>query len=297
MIQTASASASEANTLARVEGKGFAARVYFSPQNQRIQVLEYEAEDAPAMVSDLEAKAREAGFGKLFLKAPAVDRLRLKNAGMCEEATIEGYFNGQPASVMSLFLSNDRRRRPFADTQHQILEQIRQRPADSSVPKLPEGYEMSAAGIRDVTDVAQLYRAVFASYPFPITEPSYIATTMRSNVLYRIVRDAEGHVVGAASAETDPDLENAEMTDFATLPDQRGLGLAQHLLAALEDDMAERNILNLYTIARARSAGMNRVFYNRDYTLTGTLVNNCHIAGQFEDMHVWCKRLAPLAQN
>ena len=75
-------------------------------------------------------------------------------------------------------------------------------------------------------------------------------------------------------------------TDFATLPSQRGPGLAQHILAALEDDMAEREILNLYTIARARSAGMNRVFHNRDYEWTGTLVNNCHIAGQFEDMHV-----------
>ena len=31
--------------------------------------------------------------------------------------------------------------------------------------------------------------------------------------------------------------------------------------------MAEREIPNLYTIARARSAGMNRVFYNRGYEL------------------------------
>jgi putative beta-lysine N-acetyltransferase len=83
------------------------------------------------------------------------------------------------------------------------------------------------------------------------------------------------------------------MTDFATLPDQRGLGLAQHLLAALERDMGHEEIPNLYTIARARSAGMNRVFYNHGYHWTGTLVNNCHIAGRFEDMHVWCKDLAP----
>jgi putative beta-lysine N-acetyltransferase len=85
------------------------------------------------------------------------------------------------------------------------------------------------------------------------------------------------------------------MTDFATLPSQRGVGLAKHILAALEGDMAERGIHNLYTIARARSAGMNRVFYNRGYAWTGTLVNNCHIAGQFEDMHVWCKTLESTA--
>jgi hypothetical protein len=58
--------------------------------------------------------------------------------------------------------------------------------------------------------------------------------------------------------------------------------------------MAERAILNLYTISRARSAGMSRVFYNRGYEWTGTLVNNCHISGEFEDMHVWCKSLADI---
>ena len=97
--------------------------------------------------------------------------------------------------------------------------------------------------------------------------------------------------VAAASAEICRRYRNAEMTDFATLPSQRGFGLAQHLLAALEDDMLESSIPNLYTIARARSAGMNRVFYNRGYSRTGTLVNNCHIAGRFEDMHVWCTSL------
>ena len=97
--------------------------------------------------------------------------------------------------------------------------------------------------------------------------------------------------MAAASAETAAALGNAEMTDFATLPSQRRLGLAQHLLAALESDMDERGIRNLYTIARARSFGMNRVFFNRGYELTGTLVNNCHIAGRFEDMHVWCRTL------
>ena len=119
-------------------------------------------------------------------------------------------------------------------------------------------------------------------------DPAYVEETMQSHVVYRLVRDSSGSLVAAASAETSLEHRNAEMTDFATLPSQRGLGLAQHLLAALEHDMADRGIRSLYTIARARSAGMNRVFYNRGYELTGTLVNNCHIAGQLEDMHVWC---------
>jgi putative beta-lysine N-acetyltransferase len=151
---------------------------------------------------------------------------------------------------------------------------------------------MCRSAVEDADDLAALYGRVFASYPFPITSPDYLCKTMQSHVVYRIIRDGSGQLVAAASAETSPSKRNAEMTDFATLPSQRGLGLAQHLLAALEDDMSESAIANLYTIARARSAGMNRVFYNRGYEWTGTLVNNCHISGQFEDMHVWCKDLA-----
>jgi putative beta-lysine N-acetyltransferase len=291
VIQAQETTGDAVNSLALIEGEAYAARVFFSPLNKRIQVLAYQAQDAYALVKDLEDKALRLGFGKVFLKAPVSDKVRFQNAGMIVEATIDGYFAGRPAAVMSLYLDEARRQCPYAEEQDAILEKIRARPADASVPDLPGGYEMSVAAPGDAVEIAELYRQVFASYPFPITDPGYISSTMSSNVLYRIVRDSNGNLVGAASAETDFKNQNAEMTDFATLPDQRGSGLAQHLLAALEGDMTEKGILNLYTIARARSAGMNRVFYNRNYKWTGTLVNNCHIAGQFEDMHVWCKQL------
>ena len=66
MIGAEQASASEANILARVDGDGFRAKVFFSPFNQRIQVLEYEAPDAQAMVANLADKACKVGFGKIF---------------------------------------------------------------------------------------------------------------------------------------------------------------------------------------------------------------------------------------
>jgi putative beta-lysine N-acetyltransferase len=256
--------------------------------NGRIQVLHYEARDPGVMIEKLSAEARNRGYGKLFLKAPEFDREALEEVGMVREATIRGYFCGEPADVMALYLDDQRRERPFEAEQREILESIISRPADASIPDLPSGYRMAVAGPGDVKELAGLYGTVFASYPFPITDPAYLLSTMKTHVVYRIVRDAEDVLVAAASAEICHRYSNAEMTDFATLPNQRGLGLAQHLLAALEDDMLEASIPNLYTIARARSAGMNRVFYNRGYELTGTLVNNCHIAGRFEDMHVWC---------
>lgn len=272
----------------RVKAVDFTAEMVVSDFNQRIQVLSYEARDPGAMVEELAAEAARRDHGKLFLKAPDFDREALEEVGMVREATISGYFCGEPAEVMALYLDEDRMKRPHESKQEEILESITSRPADASIPDLPPGYRMAIVGPDDAEELATLYATVFTSYPFPITDPAYLISTMKTHVVYRIVRDAEGALVAAASAEKCRQYRNAEMTDFATLPSQRGFGLAQALLAALEDDMLEASIPNLYTIARARSAAMNRVFFNRGYELTGTLVNNCHIAGQFEDMHVWC---------
>ena len=79
------------------------------------------------------------------------------------------------------------------------------------------------------------------------------------------------------------------MTDFATLPSERGKGLAAILLNVLEEAAKNRGIKYLYTIARSRSMGMSKVFKNAGYELTGTLINSCTICGQFENMHIWCK--------
>jgi len=281
--------ASTANIPTRVQGDGFDARILFSPLNRRIQVLDYEANDTGALVESLGNGAREADFGKVFLKAPVHEQAGFEAAGMVAEATIDGYFAGQPAVVMSLFLDEERMHRPFADEEASILASIRSKPTKTAAPQTPADHTMTRATTADADDLAGLYDRVFASYPFPITEPDYLVSTMESHVVYRIVRNPAGALVAAASAEMDLEHRNAEMTDFATLPETRGLGLARLLLSALERDMARRGICNLYTVARARSAGMNRVFFNNDYSWTGTLVNNCHIAGGFEDMHVWCK--------
>jgi putative beta-lysine N-acetyltransferase len=81
------------------------------------------------------------------------------------------------------------------------------------------------------------------------------------------------------------------MTDFATLPEARGKGLAGVLLSEMEKNMQRERIATAYTIARARSFGMNVVFARAGYTFAGTLVNNTNIAGGLESMNVWYKQL------
>ena len=101
----------------------------------------------------------------------------------------------------------------------------------------------------------------------------------------------EDQLVALSSAEMDTEARNVEMTDFATLPDGRGDGLATILLGAMEAQMHDRGMATGYTIARAPSFGMNITFARMGYSFAGRLINNTHIGGQFEDMNVWYKSL------
>jgi hypothetical protein len=48
----------------------------------------------------------------------------------------------------------------------------------------------------------------------------------------------------------------------------------------------------MFTIARARSTGMNVTFAKNGYSFAGTLINNTNISGRIESMNVWYKRAA-----
>ena len=91
-------SRSELDTPATISGSGFVAEVLFSRLNQRVQVLGYEGRSLDTMAAALEQGARRRGFSKVFLKAPIHDQAPLEDAGMVGEATINGYYSGQPAA-------------------------------------------------------------------------------------------------------------------------------------------------------------------------------------------------------
>jgi putative beta-lysine N-acetyltransferase len=149
---------------------------------------------------------------------------------------------------------------------------------------------MLTCGPEHAEAMSRVYETVFPSYPFPIHDPGYLRETMRSHVDYfGILR--EGEIVALSSSEMDLKGSNVEMTDFATLPEYRGLGLAGFLLQEMEKAMKGRGIHTAYTIARAVSPGMNITFSRRGYIYGGTLVNNTQISGTIESMNIWYKSL------
>ncbi len=59
----------------------------------------------------------------------------------------------------------------------------------------------------------------------------------------------------------------------------------------MEEKSFKLGIKTVFTIARAKSPGMNITFARSGYDYGGTLVNNTNISGQIESMNVWYKSL------
>lgn len=278
-----------------IEGDGFVVRVFFDHYNRRLKVLDYSVTDYRALSARLTWLARANEFDKIFLKAKKDDWQRFLGLGFMLEGILRYFYRGEDAYVLSKFGSNDRISSPHLIEESELIEELMSSPPSYEVPPLPEGYRLGLAREEDIPALVALYRTVFKTYPSPLTHPDYIQQTMRRNMIYRIVVNGSNEVVSAASAEVDEKNSNAELTDCATLKTERGRGLMYLLLSDLESDLRERGIMNGYTLARARSVGMNRVFYRLGYEYSGRLLNNCDIYGQYEDMNIWVKRLGTIA--
>lgn len=159
---------------------------------------------------------------------------------------------------------------------------------------LPYGFYYRICDKSDIYQIANVYKKVFNTYPFPIFDPEYIANTTDENFIYFSIQKND-EIVGMSSCEMDIDSQNAEMTDFATLPEYQGKGFALYLLYNMEKEMRKRNIKVVYTISRALSHGANIIFAKMGYKYCGTLYNNTNISvdrvtsGNFESMNVWYK--------
>lgn len=275
----------------QLEGPGYRTRIFFDYYSRRLKVLDYEATDWLALTARWEYLARENHFDKIFLKATKDDWQTFLSFGFVLEGILKYYFRGEDAYVLSKFRTLERITSAKLIEESALIEKLMRTPKDYEPAALPEGYRMEIAEPRHIPALVVLYRHVFETYPSPLTHPDYILQTMERNVLYRVIVNEAGAVVSAASAEISEKVRAAEMTDCATMPSERGKGLMYHILRRLEQDLREKDILTPYTLARARSVGMNRVFYRLGYEYSGRLVNNCDIYGEYEDMNIWVKRL------
>ena len=260
--------------------------------NSRIYLMKLNQNKVDELLPKLDDICIKNKYTKIFAKVPSRLKEEFENAGYRGEAFIKEYFLDDDVLFMSKYFSDDRKTSKYPEKVREVIDVAKSKKPVESIksPKLDDSFSLNIACKDDAEELANLYKEVFETYPFPIYDPKYILETMDSHVIYFIIKHS-GKIVAASSSEIDKENRCVEMTDFAVLPEYQGYGLAQNLLFAMEDEMRKNGIRVAYTIARALSFGMNITFAKLGYEHTGTLVNNTNICGKLEDMNVWYKPL------
>ena len=269
------------------------AAIQHGPLNCRVYLMSMNDAPPAPLIAAMEELALKNGYTKIFAKVEAPCADLFVRAGYRVEAEIPGFYRGDAdAAFVCKYFSEKRSRDPglaaVANIVHDaesVSKSACSRPAPSS-----DGITVRRCTPEDAPAMAELYRTVFASYPFPIDDPAYLLSTMKSHVRYYCIEQG-GTIVALSSAEIDAKSNTAEMTDFATSPDFRGRGAARLLLSTMEEEMRRTDTRCLYTISRGRSVPVNRLFGSAGYDFGGILINNTHIGGQLESMTVWHKRI------
>lgn len=265
--------------------------IQHGPYNHRIYLMKIGAGEQEGLALDLISRARELGYSKIFAKVPEVRKAQFTGAGFLEEAAVPGFYKGEERGLfLGYYLSEERSVEGDKELYEKNLQLAQERANVVSGALDESSYRLRPCSENDLEEMARLYGRVFPSYPFPIYDPAYLAETMESHVDYFCIERA-GRIVALSSAEMDLEKRNVEMTDFATLPAERGNSLALYLLKRMERAMRVKGFKTAYTIARAASPGMNITFAKGGYTFGGRLKNNTNISGRIESMNIWYKGL------
>jgi len=267
--------------------------IVIDPHNQRIRVLSYGTEQIPEIHQGLVDIAKEKGLDKIIVYAKKADCPAFLLRGYQQEGKIDGFFQGENAHMLSLFLSEERRLSRAPEVAEANLLVSLQKAGQASKRELPEAYRIRVATLEDAGQLSRLYLQVFSAYPTPMDDPAYVKKTMAEGTYY-VVAEKDGEIACAASAEISQAFGSAELTDCATDPGHAGKGLLQPLFFALEAHLEKQGIFYLYTLTRAQSAAMNITAAKQGFQYRGRLINNCIIATGFEDMNIWVKPLRPV---
>ncbi|MBF7082155.1 putative beta-lysine N-acetyltransferase [Desulfallas sp. Bu1-1] len=267
--------------------RDFAVDMLIDTFSKRAWVNNYTCNN-PERLTDFIFRACQAyGLGKIIFPARKEHLKELSKQGLAIEGWIEGFFQGRNGYFLTAYPEPGRAKSVDLPGHLVQLKCVMNSPRKEPVA-LPEGCLVVTPAVGDIPALTRVFKKVFASYPSPLDRPDYLAAVLGKTVLFRVVKQ-HGKIVSVAAAEVNRSNGCAELTNCATLPGARGAGMMSHLIRQLEQDCISRKVNCLYSLARASSFGMNLVFHRLGYRYRGTLVNNCHISGGFENMNIWVK--------
>lgn len=265
--------------------------IHHGKYNNRVYLMKLAAPDSKEVISKVLSITEKNNYGKIVAKIPETAKSEFLERGFEVEGKIVNFYNGLSDAV---FVSHFRDKALLYESNayvcNEVLENSRKKKIITKIMPLKDNFTLRRCKTDDLKGMADVYRRVFSTYPFPIHEPEYLKKTMDDSVIYYGIFDGDTIAV-LSSAEIDFNYENAEMTDFATLPEYRGHGFANHLLDKMHSEAKKIGLKTLYTIARSVSHGMNITFARLGYKFGGRLRNNTNISGNIESMNIWYRGL------
>ncbi|MFW5808710.1 MAG: putative beta-lysine N-acetyltransferase, partial [Spirochaetota bacterium] len=268
-------------------------RVQYGKYNDRLYLIDYHLDDEPEKIVTELGKLREKyGYSKIFCKVPDFAMPVFLQAGFTVEAFVPRFYRNMNGCFFMSRFYNGRdmilnEEKEYFEALATVIRSVEPIPVFPMKPDMViRPFAAEENGI-----IASHLGSIFRSYPFPVSDPDFIAQTMDEGTVY-FGAYVEEKLAGVTSAEFYTENGAAEMTDFAVLPEYRGQKVAQSLLFFMEDWVKNTSeITTLYTIARLRETGMNVVFKRGNYSFCGTLVNNTRIGSGIESMNVFYKHL------
>jgi putative beta-lysine N-acetyltransferase len=257
--------------------------------NNRVYLIKLNANKASETIETIINLAEAKEYTKIFAKIPGKSLPVFINKGFKIEGTIPNFYSGKEDAFFIAKFFSEEREKNFEHKQLNDLFNILNEKKEQYNLDL-EKYTITELTKDHAVEMTKVFKEVFDSYPFPIFDSEYIKKTMDSHIKYYGIF-INHKLVAISSAEMSIEDANAEMTDFAILPDQRGKKLSVYLLRYMENIMKKDNIKTLYTIARLNSIPMNKTFLRENYIYSGTLVNNTNISGRIESMNILYKHI------
>lgn len=257
--------------------------------NSRIKLFHYNKMHAEKIVHHLDELADESDIGKVIVYAEPEDLCLFEELGFKQEGEISGFFDGDPACLLSKFVHPKRSVAKDEEEKNKIIQIAENIDSLEGAPTLESSFQTQRAREEDASQLCDLYKTVFKTYPTPIFEEEYVKKCMNNDVYFTVVKH-DDQIVSAASADVLPQFNSAEITDCATYPEYRGKGLLSSIIFDLENQIRGQ-VGSLFSLTRAVSTGMNVAISKLGYEYKGRLVQNSQINGRFEDMNIWVKSL------
>ncbi len=260
--------------------------------NNRIYLMKLHPESVPEIISDLEELAEEKGYSKIFAKIQPEALPDFLSNDFSIEAYVPKYYNNEQDCLFVAKFKDEKRKEVPKNELQDFYELLNNSETPQKLKyKHSLKYILERLEAKDVEAMAGVFKRVFETYPFPVHNPKYILETMKAGETQYFGLKEGNKLIGISTAEIDIVNKNAEMTDFAVLPEYRGHNLAFHLLMKMEQEMKYANIKTVYTMARLKAPGMNKTFLKSGYQFTGTLLNNTNISGNIESLNIYYKHL------